>query len=585
MADDAKVEEPASEPVPEKVEPADAKPETYEVPTEQVKSELAETPKPPGGGKLKSIWRKWWGNKKVFVPTALGLVLLVLLLIPATRYAVAGLVLKRHVNVQVLDGSTNEPVSEAIVKLGGQSQLTNGEGYASFNDIKPGHQTVLVSKQFYNDGAATELVRLSGALNFSISMNAAGHAYTLVVQNLITKQPLGDALVKFSGTQSRTDSSGKTQLVQPVTTKEVQVELSHEGYVNGSAKLALDASSQADLAATLLPEGKVYYLSKSTGTINVMKAGLDGSKPKVVVAGTGDEDSNTTSLLPSPDWHYLVLRAQRSGDHDGLYLINTTNDSMTNFDQGNADFRPIGWTNGRFVYEVTSKDLNDYQTGKDKIKSYNPTSGQLATLDQTIYTGKKAVIEQLGDVNLLDAVVAYTKQYYTTDGSDVNKDAGIFTINPDGTGKRTIKTFGSKLAYLNMEQVKPNELYVLEGHSGTYYTLIGTTLAPTALKQNEFYDSHTTYYRSPDNTKTLWSENRDGRAVVFIGNAAGDEAKEIAKLEDDQFDIYGWFSQDYVLYSKNASQLFIGGVNGSDPIKITDYHKPDYGYYGYGGAY
>jgi len=95
------------------------------------------------------------------------------------------------------------------------------------------------------------------------------------------------------------------------------------------------------------------------------------------------------------------------------------------------------------------------------------------------------------------------------------------------------------------------------------------------------------YLASPSGNSTFWSEPRDGKNSLFVGDQAGSNAKQIASLSDYQ--TYGWYSEDYLLASKNGSELYIFGSEGikkeSAALKITDYHKPVLNYPGYGGGY
>lgn len=107
-----------------------------------------------------------------------------------------------------------------------------------------------------------------------------------------------------------------------------------------------------------------------------------------------------------------------------------------------------------------------------------------------------------------------------------------------------------------------------------------------AIDDTTFYASvYPTYLVSPSGKSTLWSESRDGKTVVFTGGSGGENGREILVSED--YKPYGWFSDDYILVSKNGSQLYIMAADGStkQPLKITDYHRPDYSYPGYGYGY
>jgi hypothetical protein len=52
------------------------------------------------------------------------------------------------------------------------------------------------------------------------------------------------------------------------------------------------------------------------------------------------------------------------------------------------------------------------------------------------------------------------------------------------------------------------------------------------------------------------------------------------------FTPYGWFTDGYILVSKDSSELYIQTAEkGAKPLKITDYHKPDTEFEGYGYGY
>ena len=92
---------------------------------------------------------------------------------------------------------------------------------------------------------------------------------------------------------------------------------------------------------------------------------------------------------------------------------------------------------------------------------------------------------------------------------------------------------------------------------------------------------------SPNGKTNFWSEERDGKNVLFIGDADAENSKEIATLSE--YVPYGWFTDDYVLVSKNGSELYIMGRDGIKPgdvpTKISDYHRPSYNFTGYGKGY
>src|SRR6185369_16053847 len=114
----------------------------------------------------------------------------------------------------------------------------------------------------------------------------------------------------------------------------------------------------------------IYFLSKASGKIDVVKTNLDGTDRQTVLAGTGKEEDTDTILLASRDWKYLALKSRRDGKAVKLYLIDTSNDKLTTIDEGNATFDMVGWQNDYFVYYVYRNNVKSWQPKGSSLKSY-----------------------------------------------------------------------------------------------------------------------------------------------------------------------------------------------------------------------
>ncbi len=542
-------------------------------------SEKPKAEKPPRAG-LKELWHRFIGNKKLWIPTAIAAVLLLVLAIPATRYPVVGAAYKRSVKLQVVDADSSQPISDATVKFAGQSQLTDNQGVAVFSSIKPGSQTLEVSRQYYDNYVSTQFVGILGKADYSTSLKAAGITYTLTVQNLILKTPIANVLVRFSARISHTDPYGRAVIVEPAIAGLIFIRLEADGYTSETFKVELNKNNPT-LTLALAPLGKLYYLSNVTGKINVMKANLDGSYPKVVLAGTGAEREDT-ELLPSPDWQNLILISRRSGLYASVYQIKTANDKLQLVDEGNATFTAIGWVGGSFIYEVDRNDLDSSQSGSLKLKSYNPVSGQLTTFDQAIDTHNHNVTQYYQTYLLHDSIL-FIKAYNAYPDSLLGaRNTIVVAVNPDGSGKQTLKSVLAQDYFIDVSKTKPNEVYLrFDRTSGagsiTYYKYDSSVLSAVSYTDDEFFDPQPSYILSPSGNATLWSEERDGKNSIFLGDGNGDNAQQINRLED--LVPYGWYTEDYFLFSKNASQLYIGAKHSHDPVKVTDYYRPGYGAY------
>jgi hypothetical protein len=350
---------------------------------------------------------------------------------------------------------------------------------------------------------------------------------------------------------------------------------------------------------TLTPTGKVYFLSNQSGKIDVVKTDLDGKNRKTVLAGTGTEDTYSTSLLASRDWKYLALLSKRDGKQ-GVYLIDAATDKTTNIDGGSAEatFTLVGWSGNTFVYEVQRSNIQNWQSGAQAIKSYDASNGKLYTIDQS--QGEGTGQYDYGFTNystaaLLDNELVFSKNWYSSQLPNhlAGKSSSLISVHPDGSAKKTIKDFpvpsGTQYAYfVNLEQYEAYSLYVQAPNSdgsNTYYEYEDSNLAAKSdLTDDAYNKAYPTYLISPSGKQTFWSEVRDNKNSLFIGNCDGQNGKQIATLSD--YTPYGWYSDNYLLVSKGGSELYIMAADGSKPpVKLTNYYKPQLSYRGYGGGY
>ena len=163
-------------------------------------------------------------------------------------------------------------------------------------------------------------------------------------------------------------------------------------------------------------------------------------------------------------------------------------------------------------------------------------------------------------------------------------------INPVGNIRSVVKTIAADGDnYGDAKMRRPNSVVFRRGtdtNQVTYYEYLNGNVAIISMETADFYADHPTYQMSPSGERVLWQESRDGKNVLFVAdkNLAGGR-----QISVGDYATYGWAGEDYVLYSKNRSELYIApaGSELNGAHKISDYHKatvyPSYGW-GSGGA-
>jgi hypothetical protein len=587
---------PAAEPIELRSKPNDPSESEVEPDQPSVSAEPlnAEQNNKPHANKLRRFFAGYWHRGWWTIPLTLLVALAILTAVPFTRYKLAGYVISQQVKVAVSDNSTQKPVTSADVLLDGKTYKTDKEGVATIAKVKPGKHTLKVSKKYYKDASADLAVPLNKGITQKVGVTATGRQVPVSVINKISGKPLSDVTLKASGTEVKTDKDGKAVMVLPADRPDLPITLAANNYNQLEARIIVtDAEVKANTFA-IVPSGKVYFLSKASGKIDVVKTDLDGGNRQTVVQGTGKEDEANTVLLASRDWKYLGLQSRRETGLAKLYVIDTSTDKMAEMDSGNAAFQLVGWSDHHFVYRVDRNNVKDWEPNRTAFKSFDADKRQILTIDQTSAEGdQNSGLSQRFDAGyLVDGQLVYHVGWNAvgsaySNGSYSGKSHILRTASVTTVGHKDVRSWpNSEVGDVQIVPYEPGGLYVqtyLFNGPSKFYEYEDSALKDADIDQAKFYSSYATYLASPDGKQTFWNEGRDGKPTFFVGDDKGQNGKQVAVLDDSQ--VYGWYGNDYLLTSKKGSELYIMPAAGGTPLKITDYHKPQISYQGYGGGY
>ena len=563
------------------------------------KSRAAAVPKVTSQPGWKDELVRFFKNKWTWA--FVGVIIVLLFAVPLTRYRLLGLVIKEPLKVQVTDSQTNTPVSNAQVSIGGSELKTNAAGQVTLK-APLGKRTLQVSEQYYKTYRKSLTIGFH-ASNASVLLVATGRQVPITVTNTISGKPLAGVEIRVLKTSAKTNASGKATIVLPATAASDTASVQLNGYNTAQVNVKVTNIPSGSNQFQLTPSGHVYFLSKASGTIDVVKANLDGSGQKTVFTGSGNEDSRSTSLLASRDWRYLVLKAQHDSKQASLYLIDTSNDKVTPFDNSNANFSLIGWDGHDFIYDLVSNTLNPGQAGHEVIKSYDADHLQLNQLDQNQVSGDAASYgyQSFANFYVVSGQLLYTTQWNSQGNYDLSgKSDTIRGIQPGGQSKKDYQSLpASDISSISATLYSPQSIYYSMHDSSTNTTTFynffkNSANADSSIVQANVDMSYPTYLLSPSGSQIFWLETRAGQKGLevqnglFVGSYSNGDGKQITSLTS--YTPYGWYTNNYVLVSK-SSQLFImpssGLSAGRQPLKITDYYKPAQIYpnqgYSYGG--
>lgn len=528
-------------------------------------------------------------RRGIVLAVVVGIVVIVgaLAAIPATRYALAGLVVKKDARVSIVDSVTHKPVSGVRVVAAGVTATTDAKGMAILHGVAVGPQTLVISKQYYRDARVDLLVPIAfGHASTTQRIVATGYPLEVHAVDRITGAAISGAHVVIGHVTADTDTAGIARIVLPIKVGAQSGTVAKDGY--NSAAVAVDVSQRPSGAnVQLTTTGSLRFLSKATGTINVMQADLDGSNPTVVLAGTGNESDDTTTLLSTRDWEFSALLADRDGTRDSLYLVTAKGGNPVSIDSADAQLTLAGWQGHTFFWMEDLSTPGPGLSGHFVIKAYDADSGKSTVIERSLASGPSS--SSFGSLYIQQGELRYLRSWggNPLPSGTTNDLIGVDTAT---LNEKVITSFPSS-TYIAIVPYEAEGLYIQESVDDTrsYFSYDGGAVTPVSLSDDKFYGAYPTFLLSPSGKQTLWSESRDGKSTIFIGDELGDNAKQIATLSD--YTPYGWFGADdrYVLLTKNSSELYIApaGVPLTDAnlLKVTDYHKPPNGYPGYGSGY
>lgn len=528
-------------------------------------------------------FKAWYAShKKWSIPATVLVLLIILAGVPWTRYNIAGLFLKKDFTIEVTDSTAHTPVSGAVASVGGISATTNGSGKATLKGLKVGPRKISIAKKYYTNKTTNLTVPILNQKNTpDVALVATGRQVKVSVTNLINKKVLGGVQIEIADTTATTDSSGNALLVLPADATGQKAKLSLSGYNPAEVTIQTSASSVKQNNYKLTPAGKIYFISNSTGKLNVMKTNLDGTGTEIAVSATGNEQASGTFLLQSADGKYVALVSKRTASDatPQLYVLSAADDKLLQVDTGNAIFQMYDWVGDTLIYTAQRQDLPVWQQGASKIKAYNAATGGTTLLDQSAGSDSATnANEYYSEIMVAAKSVVYGKIWQGT-GDFTAKQNSLQVIGIDGENHQTLANY--KVAdNLYFAQHSPDTLYIWQHAADTgvdtysQYTA-GGSIKTINITSDQFYQGQNSYYFSASRTQTFWGDNRDGKETLLVGDQSGASPATILSLSD--YDAYGWFSDQYLLLSKNNSELYIIGVKSGTPIKVTDYQSSSFG--------
>lgn len=296
---------------------------------------------------------------------------------------------KTTVNLNNLQASSDDS---------GQAKFNSPYGQANIKAQKPGYKDATVS-EFYDFDPFFGLLggKSSNQTQVDLQLVSVGIPVKFKAVSWLTGKPIIDGSFKVGDVVAKSDDQGTISLdVAPTDAKTVTVSATAAGYADKQVQLKIQADPVQQI--TMVPAGKDYFISKSSGQLGVYSSDLDGNNVQQVIAPSANETSGIDFSV-SPSGKYAVLASTREAKRNAsnnlvqkLYVVNLVSGSLTSVDEG-LWFDFADWSGDTLAYTTSADSAAqrlasiDASTGKKTDLSSAASYGQVrVSLNSAIYT-------------------------------------------------------------------------------------------------------------------------------------------------------------------------------------------------------
>lgn len=507
-------------------------------------------------GLLAAWWRTKWARNLTFL--VIFAAAAAVLTIPKSRYYVLNTAgVRSAASVTVYDQSTGEPLRNAELSISGVSSKTDNEGNARIEQLKLGPATLLIKKVAYADINQPVTIGWGSNPFGEFKLQPTGTQYKLVTVDFLSKKPVKG--VEASSGQATATSNDKGEIVLTVPqASEDKVEITVAGASYRLEKLQLDRDTKDAKTIELVLARKHAFISKRSGVFDVYKIDLDGKNEEKVLAGTGRERPETMALAahPTKDFAALVSVRDNNKSKDNkllstLTLVDLKDNSSSKVVQSER-IQLVGWSGDNLIYVKIVDGEPQESQNRHQLVSYDVENQTEKELASTNY---------FNDVVAVKDVIYYSPAAYNVKGA-----VGFYKINASGNDKKTI--YDKEI--WSIVRSSHDKLSVSIGQEWFDMNLdtdvMTKAASPPAILKSRIY------INSPDNSKSLWIDDRDGKGVLLAYDARA-KTEEALLTQAGLKNPVLWQSNEQVIYRINTNQEtadYILDIPTGKSLKIRD---------------
>ncbi len=502
-----------------------------------------------------------WANPKQRYGAMAGVTSLVLLLlvIPTTRFELLNTVgVRATANIVVLDQETQTPLKNVQVTIGSSESQTSIDGVATFSDVRLGSQTMTITKSAYDEYTTNVTISTGTNQIDRVALLPIGTQFAFTAQDWLSEQPLTDVEVSYQDSSAVANEDGELLLtIPPTDDTEIDVTFTADGYKNYIYPVNTLNTEVREVG--MVVETAHYFVSKRDGRYDVYKVDADGANEQLIVQGTGKEQGDIRFTV-SPSGNKAILVATRDGvvDDDnfklhGVYLIDLEDSSINKIDESQrVDL--AGWIDDSIIYVKIQSGASGRNPERHRLVGYNV---------ETEVASEIAASNYFNDLLVTDSYVFYAP----SDAYKENPEPYLFQSNQDGSVKQRVV----EQEVWTVLRDDYDSIVFYDTQQDWFQSDIDDLFA-NKLESDPIDRTSRIYTTSPDGSKSLWIDQRDGKGVLLLTDTqSGDES--IIWRQGGLRNPVHWLSDSHVVFrvvDGTETADYVVNVDGGDPVKILD---------------
>ncbi|MBP6962719.1 hypothetical protein KBB49_04240 [Candidatus Saccharibacteria bacterium] len=511
------------------------------------------------GAKIKSLGAKWWNNKRLRYGTLIGLVLLVIIamFVPVTRYGILNTAgVRVSSSMTVVDSITGLPLKNIPVKIQGQEQKSDEEGYVSFSKLKQGKTNIVIDKRGY--ALLDKNITLGWGSNpiGEQSITATGSQYTFLLVDWLSGQPVKNAEATSGEDVAQSDEEGRIILTVGELSSETTADISAEGYRKETFNL--DELNQGETIIKMVVAKKHTFVSNRSGEYDLYKIDVDGTNEEVLLPASSKE-REVPFVLSHPTKDVVAYISSRDGDVnsgnfvlDGLFIIDAINGETYKVTRS-EQIQLIGWSDNKLIYVAVIEGVSAGNSQRSKLISYDLDTKERVELASSNY---------FNDVKLINKTVYFAVSSYAVPQSQ----AKLFSIDTDGKNKKTLveEQVWSIIRkdYTNLQFSAVDLRWYEQEISGEVKKL---DVAPVTRTSRS-------YSVSPSGEKAVWVDIRDGKGVLLLYDTV-QKTESVILTKSGLGSPVEWLNNSTLVYRISTVQEtadYVFSIEGTESKKIAD---------------